>query len=198
MFHPATLLLAWAGFALVLPVFALSVLLVLSIPCILAAMFVARSRTIGLLRRARWLLLSIALLFAFATPGLAVPGVLGEIGLTQDGLLLAAEHFVRLVLLLVSLSLLHEFLGTVGLLSGLYWLLGPVRYWRDLRERIVVRLMLVIEFVETGDIDSGWRDWLGASDMGPQRLTLAVKPSHWPDGFALLLVASGVAAALTW
>jgi hypothetical protein len=197
MFHPATLLLAWAGFALVLPLLPLGMLALLLVLALIAAMLLARLRSLALMRRARWLLLSIALLFAFATPGLAVPGPLGGIGLTQDGLALAAEHLSRLLLLLATLSLLHEHLGTAGFVSGLYWLLGPLYRWYGLRERIVVRLMLVVEFVESGN-GIGWRYWLSEkNDSGPRTLSLAIRRQHWRDRLALLVVACAV-LALAW
>ena len=197
MFHPATLLLAWAGFACLLPVLPLAALALLLIPVFAFALYLARLRTLALIRRARWLLLSIALLFAFATPGLAAPGMLGQIGATADGLALAAEHVLRLLLLLATLALLHEHLGTAGLVTGLHWLLGPAARWRGLRERIVVRLMLVVEFVENGNA-GGWRDWLGEADIGPHSLTMTIRRAGWHDGLALLLMAGGMVAAWSW
>jgi hypothetical protein len=197
MFHPATLLLAWAGFALAMPLLPLALSLLLTVPAFVAAIRFARERTLALLRRARWLFLSIALLFAFATPGLTVPGLLGQIGLTQDGVLLATEHLARLLLLLVTLALLHEHLGTAGFVTGLHWLLGPLFHWQGLREKIVVRLMLVVEFVEGGNIKGSWRDWLDSADTGPQSLTLAIRQPHWPDWLMLLLIVVGI-GMLAW
>jgi hypothetical protein len=194
MFHPATLLLAWAGFAFVLAGLPLESLAWLLAPAVVLALWAARKRTLTLLRRARWLLLSIGVLFAFSTPGLLVPGPLGSLGITQDGLALAAEHVSRLVLLLTTLALLHERLGTEGFVAGLYWLLAPLSRWRGLRERIVVRLMLVIEFVEN-DKRGAWRDWLDEkSDAGPQTLPLDVRPAHWHDRLAVVAVLCAVVA----
>lgn len=196
--HPATLLLAWAGLILVLPFISPAVLALLLAPALLAALVFAGRRTRRLLYRARWLLLSLALLFAFSTPGLALPGWPGEIGMTQDGLKLAMEHVLRLTTLLVTLSLLHETIGTAGLLTGLYWLLAPVRHWKNLRERIVVRLLLVVDFVESGNHGSGWRAWLDDNDAGPRSVTLALRQARWQDALVLLLVVCGVAAVLAW
>jgi hypothetical protein len=197
MFHPATLLLAWAGFAFALPSLPLGVLGALLAPALLLAAWTARPRTLALLRRARWLLLSIAALFAFSTPGLLVPGALGRLGMTQDGLVLAAEHVTRLLLLLVTLALLHERLSTRGLVSGLYWLLAPLSRWEGWRERIVVRLMLVIEFVEN-DKRGAWRDWLEErQDNGPTSLPLEIAGARWRDR---VVVAAMIAAlvVLAW
>jgi hypothetical protein len=197
MFHPATLLLAWAEFALVLPLLPLAVLATLLPPVGAAAFFFASARTRTLLRRARWLLLSLALLFSFATPGLSLPGLPGRLGMTEDGLLLGAEHLARLLLLLATLALLHERLGTAGFVTGLHWILGGVCRTRELRERIVVRLMLVVEFVDSGKGRGGWRDWLGGADAGPHRLTLTVRQPQLRDWLALALL-TAVAGAAVW
>ncbi|HEX8988445.1 MAG TPA: hypothetical protein VF816_10820 [Rhodocyclaceae bacterium] len=197
MFHPATLLLAWAGFAFALPALPLRVLAGLLVLVLILALWLARPRALALWRRARWLLLSIAVLFAFATPGLLVPGLPGRLGVTIDGLQLAGEHIGRLLLLLTSLALLHERLGTRGLVSGLYWLLGPLSRWPGLRERIVVRLMLVVEFVEN-DRRGAWRDWLEErQDAGPAQLPLEVRTARWHDRVAMLALACAL-AVLAW
>ncbi len=196
MLHPATLLIAWAGFAFALPLLPLTAALATMGAALAASLALARRRSIVLLRRSRWLLLSVALLFAFATPGLSVPGWPGRIGLTQDGLLLAAEHLSRLVILLATLALLHERLQTAGLLTGLHALLGLTRS-EALRERIAVRVMLVIEYIEGRDAKAGWRHWLDEDHSGPDRLTLAVRRFGWPDwlAWAAMALAGG---ALAW
>ncbi|MGE5468122.1 MAG: hypothetical protein ACM3Y9_11935 [Ignavibacteria bacterium] len=197
MFHPATLLFAWAAFALVLSGLPLDVLAWLLIPVLILTAAGARTRALALLRRARWLLLSIACLFAFATPGLLVPGLPGRLGMTQDGLVLAGEHVSRLLVLLTTLALMHERLGTRGFVGGLYGLLLPLSRWHGLRERIVVRLMLVIEFVESGN-GGGWRHWLDEkSDDGPDWLALDVRPARWTDRVAVAAVV-GALAVILW
>jgi hypothetical protein len=192
--HPATLLLVWFGLVLFLQslsAFHLAWAAALALPS--AAAF-ARARVLVLIRRARWLLLSIAILFALATPGERLPGVAGDLGVTYDGLILGAEHVLRLLSLLATLALLHQHLGTGGVLAGLYWLLTPLARLRGLRERIVVRLMLVLEYVETpGQRD--WRSWLSAIDPpapGPQHLDLAVERVRQVD-WVILTVLAGLA-----
>jgi len=173
IFHPATLLLGWGVFvALVQPLFIAPLAWLAAVILPIAGILASR-RTLLLFRRTRWLLLSIALLFPLATPGQRLPGVFGNIGFTFDGLLLALEHILRLLLLLASLAIVHERLGTAGMMTGLHWLLAPLAHWRTLRERIVVRLMLVLEHVENAPATS-WREWLDHDLVGPNRMTLDV------------------------
>jgi energy-coupling factor transport system permease protein len=183
-FHPATLLFAWGVLvALLQPLPATALAWIAAVVLPLAVAF-ARRRMLALLRRTRWLFLSIVLLFALATPGQRLPGVVGDLGITLDGLLLAAEHGLRLLLLLASLAALHERLGTPGMMAGLHWLLAPIAKWRTLRERIVVRLMLVLDSVENAPAAT-WREWLNRDLEGQDRLALAVGSLRCSDWLAL-------------
>lgn len=194
IFHPATLLLAWGGLVVLLQTFPAPQLAWVALVVLPLSMLLARHRTLALVRRARWLLLSIAVLFALATPGEHLTGVIGELGVTRDGLLLAVEHVLRLTLLLASLAILHEWLGNDGLIGGLHWLLGPLAGWRALRERIVVRLMLVLDYVET-EPSGGWRGWLKGNTAGPECLELVTGSLGYPD---LMLLGIFVAGAIWW
>jgi hypothetical protein len=192
--HPATWLLLWAGFAALLQSLAVSILAWVALAMLPLALGLAGRRTRLLLRRARWLFLSIAILFVLATPGERLPGPLGDIGATHDGLTLAAEHVLRLMLLLGSLALLHEHLGTEGLMAGLYWLLAPLAGLRRLREKTVVRLMLVLDHAEK-PVVSDWRSWLCANgEAGPSVIALTVRRTHAADWMLLGLL--GIVAVL--
>jgi hypothetical protein len=155
MVHPAVLLVSWAGFAFALQRVPLVVALGSAAVCSALAIALARQRSLNLIRRSRWLLLSLALLFLLLTPGEYLPGLLGKLGVTHEGLLRCGEQLSRLLALLTSLALLHEYIGKHGLLAGFHWLLGPFAW----REKSVVRLMLVLDYVEhQGGI--GWREWI--------------------------------------
>ncbi len=192
--HPATLLLAWGGLVVLLQSLSVAGLAWAGLLLMPASVLLAPKRALLLIRRARWLLLSIAVLFTLATPGERLPGAIGELGVTYDGVLMAAEHVLRLTLLLVSLAMVHEWLGNGGLLAGLHWLLGPLAGWRELRERIVVRLMLVLDYVET-EPRGGWRSWLTGDDSGPERLALVTGSARYLDW---LVLASLTAIAIWW
>jgi hypothetical protein len=190
-FHPATILAGWGLLALLVQQVPLAGLASISVIVLPLAFARAPRRSWSLLRRARWLLLSIVLLFAFATPGRPLVA-----GLTAEGLELAAEHGLRLALLLASLAVVHEILGNAGLLAGLHLILAPLASWRNLRPRIVARLLLVLEYVENGPEPGGWRAWLSdPTESGAERLHLpayCIGSADW-TAFAFL-----AAAALAW
>lgn len=164
-----------------------------AVPALLLVALFAAADALRLMRRARWLLLAIAVLFLAATPGERVAGPLGGAGVTWDGVRLAAEHLLRLVLLLGTLAWLLRALGRAGLLGGLHCLLAPLGSHRD---RLVLRLLLTLEYAEAGEASREWRQWLDPvpADTGPeQRLPLEVQSLRHGD---VLLLAALLAAAL--
>jgi energy-coupling factor transport system permease protein len=179
MWHPASLLLSWFGLVLVLQQLSLFPLITLTLVCLVLAAIHAPKRSRSLLWRSRWLLFSLAILFLFVTPGEYLPGAWGEIGLTYEGLRQCGEYLGRLLAMLASLALLHQILGTQGLLAGFYWLLGPLPG----RKATVVRLMLVLEFVEQKR-QAGWREWLvpeQADTVAADCFSLAMPAFHLRD-----------------
>jgi len=194
--HPAPVLLAWGVLVIALQSLSVMGLGLATIALLPLPLVFARRRTTVLLRRARWLLLSIVVMFVLATPGQRVPGIVGDIGVTFDGLTLAAEHLLRLTLLLATLALLHERLGTGGMMAGFHWLLAPLSMWHALRERIVVRLMLVIDYVESAPVGN-WRQWLSGEASVPEHLNLAVAPLRRLD-WAVVVLLGALALAGVW
>jgi hypothetical protein len=193
MFHPASLLLAWLVFALGLQWLKVAWLTAIAALCLLCAVLLARERSYGLLRRSRWLMLSLGGLYLFATPGEYLPGLAGALGLTYEGVRLGAEQIGRLLAMLASLALLHHWLGTAGLLAALHGLLKPFPW----RERTVVRLMLALEALERQQ-GLSWQEWLSpAEEALPSRLTLTA-PSFRPADYALLALLGGVGLLVTF
>lgn len=186
IFHPAALLLAWGGLALALQWAGPFASLGMALLGLAVAQRYAPQRSRNLLRRSRWLLLSLFVLFLFFTPGEYFEGPFGTLGMTREGLTHGGEQLGRLLALLMSLALLHEHIGTQGLLVGFHWLLGPFA-WRD---ATVVRLMLVFEYVDHHP-GGNWREWLSAScDEGStsEMLALRRQPLQAQDWALLLMV----------
>lgn len=199
MWHPASLLLAWLGLAIALQWLSLALLAGLVAVSLALMSFFAAERGRKLLGRSRWLLLSLTVLFLFLTPGEFLPGFWGKLGLTYEGLLQAGEQLGRLLAMLASLALLHQQVGTRGLLAGLYWLLGPFPWG----ETTVVRLMLVLEFAEQKQA-AGWRDWLAAerkhadSPDKSDHYALAMPAFRKRDGLLLGGLLAALLGLLIW
>lgn len=185
--HPLTLLLGWFGFAILLPwVHSRTLFGMLLVLGLTAALWRARRRVLALLRRSRWLLLSLGILFAFFTPGEYVSWLPAWLGVTHEGLTAAADHLGRLLAMLATLALVLERLGRRGLLMAFYTLLHPFSF----RDATVVRLMLVLDYAESREKLS-WREWL-SSDAGQQPaagecVQLPVSGLRARDGVLILL-----------
>ncbi len=111
----------------------------------LAALIAATSDFRLLVRRSRWLLLTMLVMFGWLTPGTPLSGVPGA---TQEGLLLAADYIARLLIALATLALLLKALAPPELVAGLRALLAPLALPGISRDRIAVRLALTLQEVE--------------------------------------------------
>lgn len=192
-FHPTVWLAGWGAGAILLQRIELLWLAVLSAPTLVLVGLYAARDALRLVRRARWLLLTLAVLFILATPGERLPGPAGAAGLTVDGFAVAAEHVLRLLLLLTTLAWLLRTLRHDGLIAGLHCLLQPLG---RLRDRIVVRLLLALEHVESEQPAGDWRAWLDAgADEGAEQVSLAVAELRTSDRLALAVCGAAVLQA---
>lgn len=143
--HPASLLLL--GFAVLLAASSRNGV-GLFLACLglgSVALLAAKSRLFPLLRRSRWLLLTMLLMFGWLTPGTPQPGIPGA---TQEGLLLAADNLERLLIALATVALILKVLSPPELVAGIRSLLAPLALMGISRDRIAVRLALTLQEVE--------------------------------------------------
>ena len=157
--HPATRLLVWL--ALLVGVQALS-------GAALAAVFVTLPlcgapvlrRGARLIWRARWLLVSLLAILSWGVAGEPLwPGALAP---SVEGLREALTHFARLLLVLFAVAAFLEAMPLPDLLAATHALLRPLRHFGLDPERGVVRLMLVLRYVETLPRPRDWRALLKA------------------------------------
>lgn len=146
--HPATRILIWLAFAVSLPWLHTIAMLGASLLLLPILLAFHRSQFVKLLHRTRWLLLSIFLIYAVATPGENLIEALGVFAPTHEGLQAGAAQAWRLAILLAGLALLLATTPGVQLLGGMYLLLLP---WRRLgvdSERIAARVWLTLYYAE--------------------------------------------------
>lgn len=153
----------------------------------------------ALLSRLRWLLLSVWLILAYGTAGdalLDLPWLP-----THEGVAEASLHVARLTLMVGCLAWLFAHLGHQGLLIALVSLMGPLSRYGMASDRLVVRLSLVMENLQSELPNGAWRSMLKGDvggDGGPATLRVAVPSWHLIDYLACLgvLVLSIGAVAL--
>lgn len=175
--HSGLILLLWllavAGAQLLPPAPLSGVLLAVAA----LALLLAPARTLRLLRRVRMLMLAIAVLFAWFTPGEAVFVDWPRLGPTREGLMLALLHGARLAVVVCAVALLLERLPVDRLVAGLYALGRSLSVFGLPAERFALRLLLVLRYVDEnprGTPGRDWKHWLqdegGAPDLQPVRL----------------------------
>ncbi len=152
--HPAVQILVWVLFALLAQQLQPLPLLALCTVLFGVAMRLCARQLLSLLRRTRWVLFALLLVYGYATPGSALLPTIGIASPTWEGVLDGLLQLGRLLSVLSGLAILLELLPQTRLISGLYTLLYPLRWLGLSRERIAVRLALTLEYAETAMRDT--------------------------------------------
>lgn len=144
--HPASVILL--GLAVLLAAsFRQGIEIVLgAVALAVVALLVAPARLRQLVRRSRWLLLTMLVMFGWLTPGTPLPNVPGATG---EGLSLAADNIARLLVALSIVALMLHALSPPQLVAGIRSLMMPLALLRISRDRIAVRLALTLKEVES-------------------------------------------------
>lgn len=203
LIHPATKILLWLGLALAVQGAGLVPLALVTL-LVAIALIVARAipASLLMLRRARWLILPLLLIYAFATPGIALFPGLGASSPTLEGVRGGVLQAWRLVLLLLALALLLKICSRASLLGGLHALLRPFHVVGLDSGRVAVRLWLTLHYVEGSSREKlrNWRNELHAVlDPTPgiaTEVNLEIVDFTWRDSLALTLAIVLTALAL--
>lgn len=186
-------LLSWVLLAIAMQSLHTKELMLVGILLMAAALKLSAGRLYVLLRRTRWIMLSLMLVYGYVTPGQALWAQAGVLIPTQQGLLDGVLQLSRLVFMLAALSVVLGMLSRQQLVGGLYTLMYPLRYLGLSREHVAVRLALTLHYAETSmkDAATDWRNALekalAPATDGNQVIELSAFPFTWRDG--LLLVA---------
>lgn len=184
--HPATRLVVWL--VLLVAVQSLSGM-ALAVVCLITPVLGMRVMRRGgrLIWRARWLLLSLLAVFAWGTPGEALWS--SAWAPTHEGFLEAIKHLGRMFLVLIFVAAFLEFMPLADLLSATHALLLPFRRCGMDSTRGVVRLMLVLRYVETLPRP---RDWKTLLEMPEMCTSEVVEIDHQTPGWGDAAIISGL------
>ena len=139
--------------------------------------------------RARWLLLSLFVIFAWGIVGEPLWDGMGAPSF--EGLSEALTHLGRLLLVLLAVAGLLETMPLSELLTASQRLLAPLRHFGVDGERGMVRLMLVLRYVETLPRPRDWRQLLDAPAVNESELIeLNDQPLRLTDTLVLLAASS--------
>lgn len=162
--HPATQIVVWCLLVALLPQLKYQLLLTVAGMLMLGAAFLSGHKFMQLLRRTRWVMLSLWLVYAWSTPGQAVYEPWEQFSPTFEGLNDGLVQLLRLLAALSSLAVLLDKLHRMQLIAGLYVLCAPLQWFGGLRERFAVRLALTLQYAEVAML-RGRRHWRETLDQ---------------------------------
>ena len=198
-FHPAAQILSWCLLVVAMQVLASGLLLAVAGLVLVCAFIVSRHKFVQLVRRTRWIMLSLLLIYAYSTPGQALSGVLGMLSPTREGLIDGALQLTRLLAALAALAILLDRLHRQQLIAGLYTLFAPLQWVGLSRERFAVRLALTLHYAEVAMLrgKGSWQDTLNGlfEPHGEADRHMELPLHRFGIGDALLL---GFALLLLW
>jgi energy-coupling factor transport system permease protein len=168
--HPASLILIWLAFAFCVPWLRSTELTAIVFLFSLPLLLWHSAQYFKLLRRSRWLLISLVLVYTFVTPGTAAVAALGAYSPSLEGLLSGGGQALRLLALLATLALLLATTSRDRILAGLYFLLRPFALLGADVDRVAARIWLTLHYAEqSGSHRSGeWRERLQAALHGSE------------------------------
>ncbi|MDT8384103.1 MAG: hypothetical protein RRB22_06780 [Gammaproteobacteria bacterium] len=124
-----------------------------------------------MLKRLRWLFLSIFVIYLFFTPGVLLwPELVW--GPTREGVLLGLSRIAVLVLLVAAVNVLLTSTGQDEFLGAIHWCLRPLSWIGVSHERLAVRISLTLESVSA--VRAAYRR---ESRVGDEGATAAVEVS---------------------
>ena len=161
-FHPAAQILTWCLLVATMQALAPVGLLMAAGLILLVAFVISRHKFILLLRRTRWIMLSLLLIYAYSTPGQPLSDALGLFSPSHEGLVDGVVQLARLLAALAGLAILLDRLHRLQLIAGLYTLFAPLQWLGLSRERFAVRLALTLHYAEVAMLRDkhAWQDTL--------------------------------------
>ncbi len=200
--HPASVIVLWIFLAIALQALHSTALLLTGGLLVAIALALSPQRLYKLLRRTRWVMISLLAIYGYVTPGEPVWAAAGPLSPTLQGVADGALQACRLGIALAGLSVVLGLLDQKQLVGGIYALAYPLQVLGLSRERAAVRLALTLSYAETAMRESAadWRATIERMLAPPgdeqQEVEVHVHPFRRRD--AMLLAAGGLllAAAL--
>jgi energy-coupling factor transporter transmembrane protein EcfT len=108
----------------------------------------ARISFLRLIKRMKWLFLSILIVYGLTTPGEYIQHIPVQISPTVEGVVLGGGQIARLLIALATLNILFSTSSKEQLLNGLHLLLLPLNLLGLNVNRFTARLFLTLDYVE--------------------------------------------------
>lgn len=191
--HPAVIIFLWGCYTAAMQALQARTALLMGLPLVLLACAMSGARLLTLLRRTRWVMFSLLVIYGYATPGTSMWEPLAQFSPTLDGLSEGVMQLGRLVFALAGLAILLSRLTQQQIISGLYVLAYPLRYFGLSRERVAVRLALTLYYAESlmregaSGLKTGMEALLSPVAGGKSDIELANAPLMLRDGMGIVI-----------
>lgn len=153
---------------------------------------------LNLLRRMRWLLLFLLLVYAFNTPGEYVAQWPFDFAPTYEGIAEGFMQMTRIGIMLAGVALLLATTTRDKLIAGFFLVLYPMKWIGLDPERLAVRLWLTLHYVDHAPAIRSIAAFLDSLDKAnqsadmqqgqPQSVRLEIPPFSWGDLAAVFLM----------
>lgn len=166
--------------------------------CVALGAVLAPARSVRLVRRVRFIVLAIVILFAGFTPGEAVFVDWPRLSPSREGVLLAWEHAARVLVVVLLVAVLLERLPPGRLIGAIHALMRPFSAIGFPADRVAVRTLLVLRLVEA-EKPPRWDQWI-SDDSSDLHEAIEVRRERFsaPDYAVLGVLALGVMLWLAW
>jgi energy-coupling factor transport system permease protein len=127
---------------------------------LLTAFVLSKHKFIQLIRRTRWVMFSLLIIYSYTTPGQPLLEALCMFSPSREGLIDGVLQLTRLLSALAALAILLDRLDRPQLIAGLYTLFAPMQWLGLSRERLAVRLALTLHYAEVAMLrrTDTWQD----------------------------------------
>jgi hypothetical protein len=173
--HPSLRISALVLMVVLLPSLKLSHLLLLGVALGFMLLHFRISRYFVMMRRMRWLFLSIFLIYAYTTPGQYLLSLPLEVAPTYEGLHAGLLQIGRIALVIAGVAVLMATSTREVLMVGIYSIIKPLRLIGVSPERFTARLYLTLQYIETSEFTSKnekstWQQMLNLNLYSHQQL----------------------------
>jgi hypothetical protein len=200
--HPAVQIYIWFCLTLAVQMLGAYGLVMLAGILIVFSFRICAARLYSLLRRTRWILFSVFLIYAYTSPGESLWPHLGVFSPVAEGLGYGLVQLLRLLAVLAGLSILLTLLSQQQFIAGLYTLCRPLSLLGVSRVRFAARLALTLHYAASAMQDTA-TDWRGSIEqlleqlpLTPGYIELQLVPFTRRDG--LLAAAASAAVIGVW
>jgi energy-coupling factor transporter transmembrane protein EcfT len=146
--HPFVKILLFIFTLLLMSYMSNAYLLPMSLILFVYATWLARNDFLRVVRRMKWLFISIFIIYAFGTPGEYIQHIPVSVAPTVEGCVLGVMQIAKLLIALAVLSILFATSSKEQLMIGLHLLLSPLNLLGLNTNKFTARLLLTLDYVE--------------------------------------------------